>query len=189
MSDFLEQNRLSTDTCAMMSKELQNQAMNMYTMYGTMECDNTQILEFTARNPNLHYRDGVGNANACVIDEDSELRLNSRLTNLREKDQLCTRWYQAGPNIGKGGLIANVESRLILSDDTSQTYCQDVLAERNFDRFVPMLGCLKTAVQNPDNVIAPFQRAGEMTRDFVKDDAYLKKCGFVNDGKTWRRAT
>lgn len=189
MSEFLEQNRLTNDMCAVMSKELQNQAINMYNMFGTgPECDSLRVVEFVSRNPNLHYRDGVGNANACVIDQDSDLRLNAALTNFREKEQLCTRWYQAGPNIGKGGLIANVESRLILSDDT-QGHCQEVLAERNFDRFVPMLGCLKNAVQNPDNVIPPFERAGQTTRDFVKNDAYLQKCGFVNDGKTWRRAS
>ena len=190
MSEFLEQNRLTLDRCAIFTKELQNKSVSEYAlfnMYPTSDCCTDSLVEFTMKNPNLRFRDGFGNVNACTVDGDSDLRNNAKMTNFREKEQLCTRWYQAGPNIGKGGLIPNVESRLRNAEDTSDIRECDRLAERNFDRFIPMLGCLADSIQNPNNIILPFERGGKFTRDYVRDDEYLKTCGFVNDGKTWRR--
>lgn len=189
---FNEANRLTEDRCAILTKELQNRSMTDYfltNLYSTADCKDDDIREFTIENPNLRYRDGFGNVNACTVDQDSELRNNSKLTNFREKEQLCTRWYQASPNIGKGGLIPNIESRLKSPEDTSDIKDCDILAERNFNRFIPMIGCLSGSIQNPENIILPFERGGKFTRDFVRDDEYLKKCGFVNNGTTWHRAT
>lgn len=188
---FNEQNRLTQDRCAVVTDELQNRSINdyyLYNMYSTANCKDDEIKEFLVENPNLHYRDGFGNVNPCTVDQDSDLRNNAKLTNMREKEQLCTRWYQAGPSIGRGGLIPNVESRLKMSEDTSGLRNCDILAERNFDRFIPMIGCLADSVQDPSHIILPFERGGSITRDYVKDDEYLKQCGFVNNGKTWHRA-
>lgn len=188
---FNEANRLTEDRCAILTKELQNRSINdyyLYNMFPTACCDDSELREFTIENPNLRYRDGMGNVNACTVDEDSDLRNNSKLTNFREKEQLCTRWYQANPNIGKGGLIPNVESKLMNAEDTSAIRDCDIIAERNFDRFTPMIGCLATSIQDPSNIILPFERGGKFTRDFVRDDEYLKQCGFVNNGTTWHRA-
>lgn len=190
MKYFDSGNRLTEDRCAILTKELQNKSISDYTfynMYSTSSCDTDDIMNFTINNVNLRYKDGFGNVNACTVDDDSEIRNNAKLTNMREKEQLCTRWYQAGPNIGKGGLIPNLESRLILAEDTSDMKECDKLAERDFDRFIPMIGCLKDNIQKPENIILPFERGGKITRDFVRNDEYLEQCGFVNDGKTWRR--
>lgn len=191
MSDFFEQNRLTQDKCALMTKELQNRSVidyNMFNMYPSSSCcANDEMLDFTINNPNLHYRDGYGNVSGCTVNMDSELRNNAKMTNFREKEQLCTRWYQGCPNIGKGGLIPNIESRLHTGEDTLDIKECDIIAEKNFDRFIPMLGCLAKSVQDPSNIILPFARGGDITRDFIKDDEYLKHCGFVNDGKLWRR--
>jgi hypothetical protein len=190
MRQFINENRLTTDNCALLTKELQNKSMNDYYLtntFSTSSCKDEGLKDFMISNPNLTYRDGYGFASACVIDEDSELRYNSKLTNFREKEQLCTRWYQAGPNVGKGGLIAPVESRLKLGEDTSPIKECDIVSEKQFPVFVPMIGCLRENVQNPENIILPFERGGAPTRDFVLKDEFLEKCGFVNDGKMWRR--
>lgn len=190
MKVFDADNRLTQDSCALITKDLMNKSLNdyyMYNMYSTSQCKTEDIQNFTINNPNLRYKDGFGNVNACTVDDDSELRNNAKLTNLREKEQLCTRWYQAGPNIGKGGLIPNIETRLLFAEDTSGIRECDVVSEKNFDRFIPMIGCIQDNIQNPENIILPFERGGIITRDFVKQDEYLEKCGFSNDGKTWRR--
>jgi hypothetical protein len=190
MKVFQEGNRLSQDSCALLTKDLVNRSVvdyNMYNMYSTSKCKTDDIFEFTINNPNLRYKDGFGNVNACTVDEDSEIRNKAKLTNFRDKEQLCTRWYQAGPNIGKGGLIPNIESRLLFAEDTSDIKDCDIIAEKDFDRFTPMIGCLSGAIQNPDNLILPFERGGKFTRDYFRNDEYLEQCGFYNDGKTWRR--
>lgn len=191
MRFFDEENRLTTDKCALLTKELQNRSVNdyyLYNMYPTSTCEDTSSLDdFVANNPNLRYKDGYGYLNSCTVDEDTELRNNAKLTNFRGKEQLCTRWEQAAPDLGKGGLIPNIESRLKMAEDTSDLKNCDILQERDFDRFMPFVGCLSQTIQNPNNIILPFQRGGEFTRDYVRSDEYLQKCGFVNDGKTWRK--
>lgn len=190
MKNYFEENRLSVDQCALFTKDLQNKSLtdyNMYNMYTTATCETTDLMNYTLENPNLRFKDGFGNVSGCTVDVDSEIRNNARMTNFREKEQLCTRWYQSAPNLGKGGLIPNIESRLKLGEDTSDIRECDIVAEKNFNRFIPMVGCLSDNIQNPENIILPFERGGKFTRDYVMDDEYLSKCGFVNDGRTWRR--
>lgn len=188
---YFEENRLSQDRCALLTRELQNRSVSdysLYNMYVTSTCEDEQLIDYTLNYPNLRFKDGFGNVNGCTVDTDSEIRNKAKLTNFREKEQLCTRWHQAVPNYGRGGLLPNVESRLIFAEDTSDIKDCDIVAEKNFDRFIPMIGCLSGTIQNPENIILPFERGGKITRDYVRDDKYLEKCGFVNDGKTWRRS-
>jgi hypothetical protein len=144
--------------------------------------------EFMTNNPNLHYRDGFGVASSCVVDADSEMRNNGKMTNDRERVQLCTRWYTAVPDLGKGGLIPNIESRLKYGADTSDIRSCDRVTEKDFNRFIPLPACMAQSIQNPDNIVQKGPRGGEFTRDYVRNDEYLKQCGFQNDGKMWRRA-
>lgn len=192
MNLFNEENRLATDKCALLTKELQNRSVSdyyLYNMFPTSQCDEDQesMETFVAANPNLRYKDGYGYLNQCTVDNDSTLRNKAMLTNFREKEQLCTRWNQAVPDLGKGGLIPNVESRLKFSEDTYDIKRCDIVQEKMFDRFTPMINCLSSTVQNPNNLILPFERGGAFTRDYVRNDEYLQQCGFKNDGKTWRK--
>jgi hypothetical protein len=191
MKNYFEENKLSQDNCALLTKQLQNKSItdyNLYNSYVTSTCDDKALIDYTLEYPNLRWKDGFGNVSGCTVDKDSEIRNNAKLTNFREKEQLCTRWYQAVPNFGRGGLIPNVESRLILGEDTSDIRSCDIVSEKNFDRFIPLIGCMSSTIQNPENIILPFERGGKITRDYVRDDEYLKQCGFHNpDGKAWRR--
>jgi len=193
MRYFEQENRLKTDDCALTTQELQNRSLEnyyLYNNYNTNQCDlsTKDFTEFVMSNPNLRYRDGYGVTNQCYIDNDSELRNNAKVTNFRGKEQLCPRWNQAVPDLGHGGLIPNVESRLKYSEDTLHLKECDIVAEKNFNRFTPMINELVCSVQNPKHIILPFPRGGEFTRDYVQNDDYLKRCGFINDGKAWRRA-
>lgn len=194
MKHFYKENRLRTDDCAFTTKQLQNQSVEDYRLYNsylTNVCDAPleQFEKFVADNPNLRYRDGYGMTNQCHVDHDSEMRNNSRITNFKGKDQLCPRWNHAVPDLGRGGLIPNVESRLKYNEDTSHIRECDIIQEKAFDRFTPMMNELVCSVQDPAHIIMPFARGGEMTRDYVQEDSYLERCGFKNDGRTWRRAT
>lgn len=192
MQVFNEENRLSGDKCALLTRELQNRSVTdyyLYNMFPSSQCDEDQssLQDFMTNNPNLRFKDGYGYLNECTVDVDSEIRNNQKLTNFREKEQLCTRWNHAVPDLGKGGLIPNIESRLKFAEDTSDLKDCSILQEKSFDRFTPMIQCLSGAIQNPENLILPFERGGSFTRDYVRNDEYLQQCGFVNDGKTWRK--
>ena len=194
MRPFTEENRLGQDDCALLTRSLVNKSISDYRFFNNFftgsceEGDKNKMSEFMTNNPNLHYRDGYGVASACVVDADSEMRNNGKMTNDRERVQLCTRWYTAVPDLGKGGLIPNIESRLKYGADTSDIRSCDRVTEKDFNRFIPLPPCIAQNVQNPDNIVQKWPRGGEFTRDYVRNDEYLKQCGFQNDGKMWRRA-
>lgn len=193
MRPFDEANRLGEDQCAFVTKDLGNRSMIDYSLYNnffTSSCkegDQNKMTEFMVNNPNLHFRDGYGFASSCVVDNDSALRNKSKITHDRERISLCSRWYTAVPSLGKGGLIPNIESRLKYGGDTSDLRDCDRVTEKDFNRFTPLPGCMAENIQNPDHIVEKWTRGGEFTRDYVRSDKYLQKCGFANDGKMWRR--
>jgi len=183
MRVFELENRLTTDQCASVTKELQNRSISdymLFNMYPTASCDDDnkadeELTKLVSDNPNLRYRDGYGVANACTVDEDSKMRENpSGLTHFRDKQQLCSRWHQAVPDYGRGGLLPNVESALKLSADTSFIRDCDRITEKQYDVFIPFNTC---GLINPD-VVPPFKTL-VTTRDFVRQDDYARRCGLM----------
>jgi len=180
MRVFELENRLTSDNCASVTKELQNRSISdyvLFNMYPTAACDDAdeQLIKLVADNPNLRYRDGYGVANACTVDEDSKMRENpSGLTHFRDKQQLCTRWHQAVPDYGRGGIIPNVESALKLGADTTYLRDCDRITEKQYDVFIPFNTC---GLINPD-VVPPFKTL-VTTRDFVREDDYARRCGLM----------
>lgn len=184
------ENRLSIDRCAQITKELQNKSVldhSTENFYFTKDCECDAFTDFLFEN-NMVIKDGFGVATGCKIDVDSELRLNAQWTNEREKNQLCTRWHQGVPNLNKGGLIPNIETRLKNSDDTSDIRDCDRITERDFDRFIPLVGCMGREVQNPKHIVEPWVRGGLHTRNELRANEYLEHCGFKNNGNgNWVR--
>lgn len=182
--------RLNDDTCALKNKSLVNDSIidsQLYNFYYNKDCS-CASLDDVALDNNFTLREGYGYASGCTIDTDSELRLNSKQTNPREKQQLCARTYVAVPNIGRSGLIPNVESRLRNADDTSDIRNVDKISEKNLIplMFTPMLGCLSKNVQNPDHIVME-NWGGSTTRQDSTSSEYLSKCGFEQMGKQWVR--
>ena len=192
MQVFDDQNKLSQDTCEIEMKNHVNKSISDYLLFNNyFECKGNEqkhLHTFVTDNINLHYKDGFGFTSPCFIDDDSLLRNKAIMTNDRERTFLCTRWYTAVPNLGKGGFIPNIESRLKQGEDTSDIKDCMRVTERDFNRFIPLRSCLANAIQNPDNIVEKWTRGGDFTRDYVRNDEYLEKCGFRNDGKMWRRA-
>lgn len=187
MKFFEQENRLGVDDCAQNAKEYQNTSINDYYLWNTyhMKCDSSkedELDRFAANNNNLHFRNGYGYTTACHVDGDSELRVNGKITHEKAKTQLFTRFYQANPDLSKGVGVPNLESRLVQGDNTSQyKVCGNKLAEEDFQRFTPLLPCLKDTIQNPNHIVLPFKRGGDNSRTLMRDSNSLKKCGFKND--------
>lgn len=192
MRAFELENRMGQDQCNLVSKEFSNKSINdynLYNMYFTSDCkaDNEKMNEFMFENPNLRFRDGYGFTNSCVVDMDSALRNDKMMTNDRTKTQLCVRWNKAVPDLGKGGLIPNIDSALKNGEDTSALRSCDKVSEKDYERFTPLPGCLANTIQNPRHIILPFTRGGDITRNYVFSNSYLEKCGFAYNGQYYEK--
>ena len=185
-------NGLNTDKCATVNRELVNKSIFDHATYNNFflsdcKCDNTKMVDFMTDNPNLHYRDGYGFTNGCVVDSDSAMRYESRITHDKTRIQLCTRWDQAVPDLGKGGLLPNIEDKLKNSEDTSFIRDCDKLSEKNFDRNIPLIGCLAPTIQDSSHIIMPFTRGGDITRNYIHENNYMEKCGFKFNGNFYEK--
>lgn len=182
-------NRLNDDSCAMKNRSLANDSFidnRLYNFYYNKDCD-CPVLDDIAMENNFTVREGYGYASACTIDADSQLRLNSSITHDRQRIQLCARTYQGVPNLNKGGLVPNIESRLKNPDDTSDIRNLDKVMEKGFDVFTPMIGCLADKIQNPTHIIPEWRWGGADTRQDMVSNDYLNACGFEYRNKNWVR--
>ena len=140
------ENRLTTDTCAQNVKDGANREIsnyNLYNYYG--DCENASLQKLAAECPNLHFKNGFGYTNACTIDLDSAMRFQVQ-THGQERRQLNARPFTAVPNMGRGCLIPDVESYLLNGQDTTIVRECNRISEANFDRFTPLIGCVKNYI-------------------------------------------
>lgn len=142
--NFMWENKLTQDKCALSVKQKDNEYVYDYYTYNYFNqgaCDKLKCVgEFANDNPNLTYRDGYGVANGCVIDEDTQIRMDN-LTHGKERQPLYTRQFYAVPNYGRGGLVPNTETMLINGIDTTSLRECDRLTERDFNRYQPLPNC------------------------------------------------
>jgi len=169
MSTFLKQNKLGLDKCAITAKQQQNDAITKYSLWNTAKCDDKELEDLTTNNLNLRYKNGYGYTNGCMVDTDTELRINGKWTSEKAKTQLFSRFYTASPNLAKGAPIPAVEAKLVQGDDTHRlTQCKR-LTEKDFDRFVPMIPCLGDNIQKAENIVMPFHQNGTNSRQYMRD--------------------
>lgn len=188
LAAYDNENKLNADFCAQDARDLQNTSIQDYRLFSTTAqgCDNN-FQKCAIQNRNLWWKKGYGYTDGCVVDNDSEMRNNSKVTHDKHKTQLFTRNYVANPALGRGVNVPNLESRLIEGLDTTQIRQCDRLDEKTLDVFIPMISCLQDNVQNPDNIIPTWTWGGDNSRLLMRDSTVLQKVGYVHDGKTWTR--
>lgn len=189
-------NRLNDDACALKNKALVNQSVTdnrLYNFYYNNHCD-CSVLDDIAFDNNFVVREGYGNVSECTVDTDSDLRMGSAITHDKGRIQLCARTFGAVPNLGRSGLIPNLESRLKNADDTSDIRNLDKITEKSFIplSFTPMIGCLAGQVQDPKHIIPEdsmptWRHGGQATRQELVSNEYLQKCNFEYVNKNWVR--
>ncbi len=182
------ENKTTVDDCAQVTREYQNMSMNRYFVDNFRPCECRPTPEYQLEN-NMVIKDGYGYASGCAVDQDSELRLNSKLTNGRHRVNSCIRWNQGLPNLNKGGLVPNIDTTFKNGQDTSYIRNCDRIVEKDFKRFIPLTGCLAKTIQNSDFIVEPWVRGGTETRNEVRSSDYLQKCGWENNGSTWVRSS
>ncbi len=149
---FNWENKLTQDKCALATKQTDNELVydyNTFNFFTRGSCDTINcISDFAYDYPNLRFRNGYGVANECVIDDDSKMRTET-LTHGRERQPLFTRQFFAVPDYGRGGLVPNTETFLQNGQDTTYLRQCDRVTEKNFDRFVPLVGCADVQKHDP----------------------------------------
>lgn len=185
MKYFDKEHRTGDDSCAIQSEMQQNDKISNYMLFnnylGAGDCENeTQLLqnmsklkEFATEN-NLRMRDGYGVINPCNIDRDSSMRFHGDLRD-RTRNQMFARTFQAVPNLGRGSVNTDSESKIQQGAPTWNTVDCD---EQQLNVFTPMIPCLAKNIQNPNNIIEAWTRGGETTRDTIKQKEFLERHGF-----------
>lgn len=184
MKYFENDHRVGTDTCAIESVNEQNKRMEDYMLFNLyrgnqLECaaEVDKIKEFMSEN-HMTIRDGYGFTNACQVDKDSSIRIDATKLK-RGKNQMFTRTFQAVPNLSKGDVNVESESRIQQGELTFDDF---QCTGKSFDVFTPMIPCLKENIQNPNNLIESWTRGGDTTRDTLKQKEFLEKNGYHFDG-------
>jgi hypothetical protein len=179
--------RMADDVCEITARDEQNKTVaerNLYNFYRTHDCKCPLFDQILFEN-NMVAKDGYGVTAGCTIDNDSKLRLDGQLTQDKGPIQLCTRWYHGNPDLSKGGVCEGGLYQCIGTEldvkfgsetrNNSTGECCRPLSEKDYDRFVPLTGCLAGGVQNVDNIVEPWTRGGSHTRNDQRSSAYACK--------------
>lgn len=170
-------NRLSSDSCATNARNAQNLLIEEYVFRDVRtnrgcppELTQEQCSDLQSRDT---FIDGFG-ITAGAIDYDSDMRFPvGGTTHDRSKQSLATRVFVSVPDMGRGGLDAGVESKLLLSGDSGTSrVCAHRFAELNYNRFDP--GVRIVALKN---IVRPFP-AGQPSRDISRSPAFLESRGY-----------
>lgn len=189
MKYFGNENRVGTDTCAKESTDEQNDRISQYILFNSyrgnmLGCDDEvkKINEFMSDNY-MTIRDGVGFTNGCRVDNDSKVRIDPNI-NGRGRNQMFTRVFQAVPDLSRGNINVENESKIQQGEITFDDFqCQG----KPLDVFTPMLPCLQNSIQDPNNIVESWTRGGDSTRDTLKQKEFLEKNGYQFDGMTLQK--
>ncbi len=186
--------RLNADKCYLDEKFKISSAPGDYNLFNYYDCtcQAPAIKEISTKNVMVTFNDGYG-WSQCAIDKDSEFRTDpGKMTQVRSKKPLLTRPYLTVPYMGRGEGESDTESVLRIGEDTNEHRSGNTLSGIYIDRFDPQLDHIKENVQNPIHLIQQdndinWIRGGQPSRQIIRNQDYLQKCGFQYNGKYWSR--
>ena len=182
--NLYNQSRLIHDNCEFKTYNRQSKIIGNYMVNNltSLGCENN-ISKIVFEQPNIYYRDGYGNSslNGCNIDKDSCMRNGSMITNQgNNPQQLFERPFLTVPYMGRGVGNSCTESELLTGDQTGTKRQCNTLSEITIDNyFTPLVSCLQSNVQNPQNLIPEvaktgWVRGGVPSRQIVKNINYSR---------------
>lgn len=171
------------DDCHSRDRERQSAYGEQYWLQNFREPDcGAKLSTLATCHPNLRFKNGYGNLDACNVAEDSRLRLGSAYTNPRHRQQLVTRLYQGNPNLARGAPSTDTEGQLIHAEMSRTRRPCGVLSGSTADVFTPLIPCVESAQESRH--IVPDWKVTD-TRAWVRDEDFLKRCGYEHDGRGW----
>ena len=173
---FDERTNLFCDDCVQKDRDRQGSETAEYSMHNfrkTAVCGK-DVLAMATCHPNLRFKNGVGNVDACNVEDDTRVRIaEPKSTTPRHRQQLSVRVAHAGPSLARGAPNLNAESALIHAENSLRARPCSVLTGSSTDVFTPLLPCIKTA-QAVEHVVPDWQTVD--TRAWVRSSAYAQRC-------------
>jgi hypothetical protein len=155
----LEDDKCYLQVTDLMDQSMNNYMLNNYFMGSCLSQDNKntrkeEAIEQFAMDNGMTLFNGYGNTNVCDMEDDNKMRNGKQLTHDKQKRQLFQRIFHDVPALSRGGLIADVQSKIQIGDDTRVQRSCNVLSEvSTLDlQFTPMLDCVRE-IQNPKHII------------------------------------
>ena len=194
ITPFQELTRLNEDNCAITLKNRTTSKPGNYRIFQPTKCDKKLIntaMKVSLNQPQILHKDGYG-VSGCYIDIDSKLRNASSLTNMKVINQLYERPYLTTPYMGRG--IGNIceETMMNPGESTMQKKQCNNLSGIYTDRFIPQIPCIERNTQNNIHIIPEdndntWVRGGQDSRQLVRNEEYLTKCGYKYNNKFWSK--
>jgi hypothetical protein len=148
----------------------------MLSNFTSCNCNLDDVLKVSTNNTGLIVKDGYGMSN-CNIDNDSNLRIGNVDRHYKTDLQLFPRPFLTTPNVQKGELKPDIESRIQSSEQQQKqtgeyTYNQDRV-------YTPLLSNVSKS-QSPEHIVQEYVnsswvRGGTNTRQIINDLEYLSK--------------
>lgn len=173
---FDERTGVFSDSCFQKDRDRQSVESADYNMrnFRNATVCGRDVLAASTCHPNLRFKNGVGNVDACNVDDDSKVRLSGpQTTTPRHRQQLSVRVAHAGPSLARGEPDLVAESSLIHAENSLRARPCSVLTGSSTDPFVPLLPCVKAA-QAVEHVVQDFTAVD--TRAWVRSAEYVKRC-------------
>lgn len=181
---FANSGTIGQDDCAVQLRNLTNKSYSTYSVWNPRAyvCDDARnkLAEFAACHGNLHYKQGSGNVDACVVDEDSELRTMKFTATERKRNQLFPREFRANPGMANGDFLPEIDSQLtrgavqqrerrVLHSSEDCAHISEYEANNNF---IPLIPCLQKSVQDPAHIVPQWINGGVPSRILVRSPEY-----------------
>lgn len=186
---FDNSGRSRDDDCAVKLRSVTNAQWADHQLYNSAQCTHDlakdRLTDFAMCHRNLRFKNGIGNVPFCSVDDDSRIRKEGYDVR-RKRFQLFPREFRAVPDMGKGDFLPDIDSMLSrgyqMGHDkrpalATHTDCEH-LSEVELDRFVPMLPCIRSTVQDARNIVPTWTWGGDPSRLVNRSSEFLQACGF-----------
>jgi len=174
---------LKNDLCSVRKDFQESVLPNTYILsnFKDCNCNHDDALDMALNSKTVMVNDGYGSVgnNGCLIDNNSYLRYGM-MTNNGCINQTYPR-INSVPNMSRGPVDVCAQSVLSSPELTNNNSACDSVMSVDYDRFIPMVPCLKNNVQNDTHIIPELSdpswvRGGLSSRDLVKNTNYLEVC-------------
>jgi hypothetical protein len=173
------------DTCYQEIRTLQSMGPGGYQVANHFDCD-TMIKNTVANateNRAMIFKNGH-DVGCGVIDDHSKLRIGATRKFPKCPNQLFTRPFLTVPYMGRGAGNMDLESQINPGDMTRVKRSVNTLSGVTIPHyFTPLVPHLQFNVQNPEHIVqesvdAAWVRGGTNSRNVIRDEDYLARCGY-----------
>ena len=184
---FDKKTRTADDPCYVDYETVQSVSQGAYQLQNFRSCEcgapGPRSVAYSQPNINYNINQGWAGENGCLVDNDSILRQEHKLTNMNTINQLFERPYLTVPYMGRGVPHPNEETVLQPGESTTMKKSCNTLAGISIENyFTPMVDNLRNNVQNvkhiiPEDSSESWVRGGLSSRAMVRNYDYIERCG------------